>query len=286
MRLMRALVAAAMVSLALALVPYMALADGGVTYVVRPGDTLAMIAAANGSTTQALIDANGLSNPDLLRAGQKLIIPRGAAAPPAAVRAAPQSASSPAGPVLRSTYDVRKGQTLGQIARELGVSPTAIVSANDLINPDRIYAGMVLRIPIAQSATTMAGSVTDTRFIASISEQRCWLYQAGKLTGNWRCSTGRKESPTVPGSYRIQSKINPAYASRWDFWMPYWMGLYYAGSTENGIHGLPYDPKTGRRTWAGAVGTPITYGCVMLDDANAKILFEIAYIGMPVVILP
>jgi lipoprotein-anchoring transpeptidase ErfK/SrfK len=132
----------------------------------------------------------------------------------------------------------------------------------------------------------LVGPVTDTRFIASISEQRCWLYQAGELTGNWRCSTGRKASPTVPGAYKIQSKINPAYASRWDFWMPYWIGLYYAGSTENGIHGLPYDPKTGRRTWEGLVGTPITYGCIMLDDANAKVLFDIAYIGMPVVILP
>lgn len=68
--------------------------------------------------------------------------------------------------------------------------------------------------------------------------------------------------------------------------MPYWMGLYYAGSTENGIHGLPYDPKTKRRTWEGLVGTPITYGCIMLDDANAKTLFDVAYIGMPVVILP
>lgn len=145
---------------------------------------------------------------------------------------------------------------------------------------------MTLLIPSAQDVTAFIEAVTDTRFIASISEQRCWLYEDGKLIGNWRCSSGRKEAPTVPGSYRIQSKINPAYASRWDFWMPYWMGLYYAGSTENGIHGLPYDLKTGRRTWAGAVGAPITYGCIMLDDANARILFEIAYIGMPVIILP
>jgi len=286
MRLMQALVVAAIVSLALASVPYPALADGGVTYVVRPGDTLAMIAAANGSTTQALIDANGLSNPDLLRAGQKLIIPRGAAAPPAPVKAAPPSTSTPTGPDRPSTYVVKPGQTLSQIAGELGVSLAAIVEANGLANPDRIYTGMALRIPGLQDVMAWIGPVTDTRFIASISSQRCWLYQAGKLTGNWRCSSGRKESPTVPGSYRIQSKINPAYASRWDFWMPYWMGLYYAGSTENGIHGLPYDRKTGRRTWEGLVGTPITYGCIMLDDANAKILFDVAYIGMPVVILP
>jgi len=279
-------VVAAIVSLTLASAPHPALADSGVTYVVRPGDTLAVIAAAHGSTTQALIDANALSNPDLLRVGQKLVIPRGTAASPTAVRAAPQSASSPSGPVRPSTYVVKPGQTLAQIARELGVSLAAIVDANGLANPDRIYAGKTLFIPGAQDAVSMIGAVTDTRFIASISEQRCWLYQAGQLTGNWRCSTGRTESPTVPGSYRIQSKINPAYASRWDFWMPYWMGLYYAGSTENGIHGLPYDPKTGRRTWEGLVGTPITYGCIMLDDANAKALFDVAYIGMPVVILP
>ena len=34
------------------------------------------------------------------------------------------------------------------------------------------------------------------------------------------------------------------------------------------------------------VGTPITYGCIMLDDAKARALFDVAYIGMPVVILP
>jgi LysM repeat protein len=286
MRLVRVLVITAIVSLSLASVANPALADGGVTYVVRPGDTLATIAAANGSTTHALIDANGLSNPDLLRVGQQLIIPHGTAAPPTSIRTAPQSASSPTGPVRPATYIVKSGQTLSQIARELGVSLAAIVDANGLANPDRIYTGMALRVPGAQSETTVIGPVTDTRLIASISEQRCWLYQAGKLTGNWRCSSGRKASPTVPGSYRIQSKINPAYASRWDFWMPYWMGLYYAGSTENGIHGLPYNPKTGRRTWEGLVGTPITYGCIMLDDANVKTLFNVAYIGMSVVILP
>lgn len=50
-------------------------------YVLQPGETLASIAAANGSTTQALIDANGLADPDLIRVGQVLIIPRATTAP-------------------------------------------------------------------------------------------------------------------------------------------------------------------------------------------------------------
>ena len=285
MRPIRLLMAAVLV-LSLASFPIAVRAADDPTYVVRPGETLAVIAAANGTTAQALADANGLSDPDLIRFGQVLIIPRAAAAPSQPPRSPAKPASTPARSARLTTYTVKPGQSLSQIARELGVGLAAIVGANGLANPDRIYTGMVLRMPGAQDVTALIGTVTDTRFIASISDQHCWLYQAGELTGNWRCSTGRKASPTVPGTYKIQSKINPAYASRWDFWMPYWMGLYYAGSTENGIHGLPYDLKTGRRTWEGLVGTPITYGCIMLDDANVKTLFDVAYIGMPVVILP
>lgn len=274
MRPTRVLMAAVLAVLALSLAsfPIAVGAADDPTYMVQPGETLASIAAANGSTAQALADANGLTDPDLIWVDQVLIIPR--------------AVTASAGSSRPSTYTVERGQTLSHIARELGVSLAAIVDANGLANPDRIYSGMALRIPSTQSETALIGPVTDTRFIVSISEQRCWLYQAGELTGDWACSTGRKESPTVPGSYRIQSKINPAYASRWDFWMPYWMGLYFAGSTENGIHGLPYDPETGRRTWEGLVGTPITYGCIMLADANAETLFDVAYIGMPVIILP
>ncbi len=273
MSVLRFLRLTAVLVLIMSAFPIAALAAGGTSYVVRPGDTLAAIAAANGSTMQALIDANGLTDPDLIWVGQELLIPR----------ARGVATEKPTAP---SAYIVKPGQTLSQIAALWGVDLATIIQANDLSNPDRIYAGMTLFIPGTADGARGAADLQGTRFIASISGQRCWLYQNGTLIGNWRCSTGRQESPTIPGSYKVQSKINPAYASAWDFWMPYWMGLYYAGRIENGIHGLPYAPKTGRRTWEGLVGTPITYGCIMLDDANAKTLFDVAYIGMPVVILP
>jgi lipoprotein-anchoring transpeptidase ErfK/SrfK len=68
--------------------------------------------------------------------------------------------------------------------------------------------------------------------------------------------------------------------------MPYWLGIYWAGGSENGIHGLPYNAKTGVQVWAGSVGKKITYGCVMLDNVNAKMLYNMAWIGMPVIIKP
>ena len=66
--------------------------------------------------------------------------------------------------------------------------------------------------------------------------------------------------------------------------MPNWLGIYWAGSTENGIHGLPSSAATGVKVWANQVGTPVTYGCILLSDAHAKTLYDLAWIGMPVII--
>ncbi len=53
--------------------------SGGTIYEVREGDTLSGIAKRFRVSLQALIDANGLERPDLLRTGQRLLIPSGAA---------------------------------------------------------------------------------------------------------------------------------------------------------------------------------------------------------------
>jgi LysM repeat protein len=188
---------------------------------------------------------------------------------------------------LESTYVVRRGDTLAKIAAANGTTVLALMRANGISNANRIYTGQRLTIPNKSGASSGGGSTSTgqgTRFVTSISKQHCWLYVNGVLTGDWRCSTGRYGAPTVPGTYRVQSKIRNAYGSAWDFYMPYWLGIYWAGHVENGIHGLPYNPKTGRYTWAGMVGTRITFGCVMLDDVNAARLWSVAYIGMPVIV--
>jgi LysM repeat protein len=42
---------------------------------VKPGDTLSAIAAANGTTVDALISANPGLNPDTLQVGAEIILP-------------------------------------------------------------------------------------------------------------------------------------------------------------------------------------------------------------------
>jgi LysM repeat protein len=54
--------------------PFAAIAEPSATYEVRPGDTLSGIAQDYGVSVAAIAQANGIANPDLLRAGQLLQI--------------------------------------------------------------------------------------------------------------------------------------------------------------------------------------------------------------------
>lgn len=47
----------------------------------------------------------------------------------------------------QTTYRVRRGDNLTRIARHFGVSVQALVYANNIHNPNRIFAGQVLCIP-------------------------------------------------------------------------------------------------------------------------------------------
>ena len=117
-------------------------ADGG-THVVRAGETLAKIARQYGVSATALARANGISNPNFIRIGQRLAIP-----------SAGGGSSGGAASTSGATYKVRSGDTLSAIAGRLGVSTSALAAANGITNPNRIYVGMVLRVPGKSGGST------------------------------------------------------------------------------------------------------------------------------------
>lgn len=123
--------------------------------------------------------------------------------------------------------------------------------------------------------------LSNKQVVVSINNQRMYVYENGQLIWNWTASTGESERPTIPGKYRIQSKFENARSNVWELWMPYWQGIYWAGSVENGIHGqVTFD--SGGRLWEGYLGTRITFGCVMISDDHAAQLFNWAEMGTPV----
>ncbi len=58
------------------------------------------------------------------------------------------------------THIVRWGETLRRIAARYGVSLWELVACNNIRNPDRIYAGQVLRLPVRVPAGPTPGPVT------------------------------------------------------------------------------------------------------------------------------
>lgn len=115
-------------------------------YTVAPGDTLRQIAIRCNTTTAALQRLNGLTNPDLIFAGQRLRTAGALADTPAAPVSAPTP--SPASARCGAFYIVQPGDKLGAIASRCGVTWQAIAQANGLTNPERILAGQRLVIPI------------------------------------------------------------------------------------------------------------------------------------------
>jgi len=103
---------------------------GGFTYCVQWGDTLFSIARRFGVTVDAIVKANGLANPNQIRAGQVLIIP-----------GLPPPDHEP------TMYVVQPGDNLYRISLKFGVPIESIVAVNRIVNPWYIRAGQVLLIP-------------------------------------------------------------------------------------------------------------------------------------------
>jgi lipoprotein-anchoring transpeptidase ErfK/SrfK len=117
-----------------------------------------------------------------------------------------------------------------------------------------------------------------------LSTQRLLAWENGELLGNFSASTGKPSTPTKQGVFQVQTKLPMAYGSGdGDTWaMPYWLGVYNAGNTENGIHGLPY--INGYKESHSSLGHPISHGCVRIADQNQEWLYSWVELGTPVYI--
>ena len=127
-----------------------------ITHKVEKGDTLYSISRKYQITVAELRTANNLSENDVIKVGQKLIIPDadiGTAAALSSTKSAGNTA--PAGKTVE--YVVAKGDTLYGIARKNGLSVADLMSLNNLDSSAVIKVGQKLKV-IAGSQASSAKS--------------------------------------------------------------------------------------------------------------------------------
>ena len=145
------------------------------THEVKYGETLGTIAADYGVNLFDLQKINEIWT-YLIYPGQQLLIPAGGT-PPAELSEStpddqPPAPESPAPLTQPDTHKVERGDTLFSIAQKYGVQVDLLMSANGITDPQRLHAGLVLRvtdlesaIPPQQATSTIPVSVCRSRTI-------------------------------------------------------------------------------------------------------------------------
>jgi murein DD-endopeptidase MepM/ murein hydrolase activator NlpD len=102
----------------------------GPVYIVQSGDNLTSIANQFGISSDELIAANGIADPNLLAVGDELVIP---------------GLDGISGYLMTRT--VSFGSTLESLAVENGVSQNFLIKLNHITSPVELYTGVSLIIP-------------------------------------------------------------------------------------------------------------------------------------------
>lgn len=150
-----------------------------VPYTIKPGDTFYRLALQFNTTVPALISANPTVDQNFLRIGQQICIPR-----------QPIYPACPEG----NYYTIRSGDTLFAIARRFNISLGDLIEANPAIDPNRLFIGQVICIPLAVPPITACPEAADTYTVQS---------------GDTFYSIARRFNTTVALLRRLNPNVNP-----------------------------------------------------------------------------
>lgn len=180
-------------------------------------------------------------------------------------------------------YQVSSGEGLYQIARKFDLSYMSIVNANQISNPNLIYAGQNLILP----TRTILPIKLDKGILINLPEYRLYLFKEDQKVKVYPICIGLPTWTTPIGEFTITHKIkNPTW------YMPksiaekekvkreiippgplnplgdFWIGTDLKST---GIHGTNQPMSIGRA---------LSHGCVRLYPEDIEMLFEQMEVGM------
>ena len=140
------------------------------TYKVEKGDTLFSISRKFQITVAELRAANNLSENDVLKAGQKLIIPDADIGTAAALSTSKTASTETASSEMKTVvYTVQKGDTLYRIARNNGLTVPELLAINNLDSSAVIKVGQKLKVKASSSPTNSKPTV-NTETVVKVTD--------------------------------------------------------------------------------------------------------------------
>jgi LysM repeat protein len=267
------------------------IAAAPIIHTVQRGEYLGQIAALYGVTIDNVLQGNQITNANTIYPGQELqiwasnISTLETAAESEPANSAVESVASTEAPIEMAIHVVAPGEYLSQIAQGYGVAWTAIAEANQISNPNQIYAGMQLNIPggnnvAVQSPVTVAAIASNIadpgahwgygrEIVVDLSSQMTYAYQDGNLVFSALVSTGLPATPTVQGEFQMWHRTPEQTMSGPGYYLPNvkWVQYFYQGY---GFHGT---------YWHSNFGQPMSHGCVNMTNEDAEWLYNFASIG-------
>ena len=151
----------------------------GPVYIVQSGDTLSLIAARFNVALEDLMNANGISNPDLLSAGQELVIP---------------GLEGISGVLV--TEFVQFGDSFRSLSRRTQIAEPTLRKLNRLVSPTELYVGVSLIVPQQTEDDRLISRVTPSTGetlleLAVKANTDLWaLAEINQLSGTWDALPG------------------------------------------------------------------------------------------------
>jgi murein DD-endopeptidase MepM/ murein hydrolase activator NlpD len=118
----------------------------GPIYIVQPGDSLSSIASRFNIKLADLMNANGISNPNLLDAGQRLVIP---------------GLEGITG--ILDTRLINFGDSYHSLTRQTQISETLLKKLNHVVSPTEFYVGASMIIPVQENAPVLNTRIAPTK---------------------------------------------------------------------------------------------------------------------------
>lgn len=192
-----------------------------------------------------------------------------------------------------TTYTIDYGDNGYFIARAYGIPLIELQKVNPGVEWESLTAGQVINLPSPDMSIPL-DPVPNKRIVVNLETQSMVAYENGQPVFSWLISSGMDRAPTSPGTYQILSHAEKASGgsaelcsslgcAQWE--MDWFMGIYeVVPGLMNGFHGNVL-LANGRLLGDGYTGQPLTYGCIMANNANAQALYEWAEEGTIVEIL-